>query len=137
MKKNQKKPPHRVPGQNGGYRPGSGRKKGTPNKLTGEIKARILASGESPLDVMMAVMREYRTAADKLGDKYVVVGQQVIDRLKLLHQAADIASMAAPYVHSKLQAIEHSGKDNGPIRHQVEFVFVEPNGQRYQARTPH
>lgn len=137
MKKNHKKPIalHRAPGQNGGYRPGSGRKPGTPNKITGEIKSRILASGESPLDVMMMVMREYRAAADKLGDRYVVVGQQVIDRLKLLHQAAEIACMAAPYLHPKLQAIEVKGNAEEPIQHRVTVVFVEPHGST--TRDPH
>jgi hypothetical protein len=73
----------------GGNRPGAGRKRGSPNKATAERQAEIAASGLTPLDYMLTIMRnEELEAATRL----------------------DAANKAAPYVHPKLAAIEHSGK---------------------------
>lgn len=53
-----------------------------------------MASGLAPLDYMLAVMRnESNTQEVRL----------------------DAANKAAPYVHPKLSAIEHTGKGGGPI----------------------
>jgi hypothetical protein len=71
-----------------------GRKKGSRNKATVKKTREIAASGETPLDYMLALMRDPRQA------------QEV--RL-------DAAKSAAPYVHAKLAAIEHTGKDGGAI----------------------
>lgn len=65
-----------------------GRTKGIPNKATAAKAAEIAASGMTPLDYMLAVLR------NEANDPNV--------RL-------DAASKAAPYVHPKLAAIEHSG----------------------------
>ncbi len=62
-----------------------GRKKGTPNRATAAKEAAIAASGMTPLDYMLAVMRDSR--AD-----YEV-------RL-------DAAKGAAPYVHPKLAQVD-------------------------------
>ena len=72
----------------GGRREGAGRKLGSPNKATIARQAEIAASGLTPLDYMLQVMRdeEADTAA----------------RL-------DAAKAAAPYVHPRLTSIEHSG----------------------------
>ena len=79
-----------------GFKTG-GRKKGTPNKATAVRQAEITASGLTPLDFMLSVMRDEQ--ADKAA------------RL-------DAAKAAAPYVHPRLAAIEsrHSGPDGGPVR---------------------
>jgi len=67
---------------------GAGRKKGTPNRATAAKVAEIAASGLTPLDFMLGVMRdEDRPFPDRL----------------------DAAKSAAPYVHPKLAAVEHSG----------------------------
>ena len=71
-----------------------GRKKGTPNKATAQVAADIAATGETPLEFMLKRMRD--EAADPM----------------LRFEAA---KAAAPYVHPKLAAIEHTGKDGGPI----------------------
>lgn len=71
-----------------------GRKKGTPNKATAAKAAELAASGELPLDFMLGVMR---------------------DPAKDFEVRLDAAKSAAPYVHPKLAAIEHTGKDGGPI----------------------
>jgi len=75
----------------GGARPGSGRKKGQRNKATEirqELFARATAEGMSPLEYLIAVMRDPSEEAGR--------------RL-------DAAKAAAPFVHPRLAAIEHSG----------------------------
>lgn len=75
--------------------PGAGRKKGTPNRATAELAARLAETGETPLEFMLATMRD-------------------ID--KEFHVRLDAAKSAAPYIHPKLAAIEHTGKDGGPMQ---------------------
>lgn len=81
----------------GGSRPGErrgGRKKGVPNKATAARQAEIAASGETPLDYMLRVMRD--PSAD--------------------HERRDkMAAAAAPYVHPRLNAVTVSGENGGPI----------------------
>ena len=79
----------------GGKRPGAGRKRGAPNKATIKRQTEIAATGETPLDYMLRVMRD---------------GQQEHSRRD------DMAKACAPYVHPKLAAVEHTGKDGGPIK---------------------
>lgn len=78
----------------GGKRPGAGRKKGSPNKVTAEKRAEIAASGLTPLEYMLKVMR---------------------DEDEDSHRRLSAAQAAAPYVHAKLSSIEVSGKDGGPV----------------------
>ena len=42
----------------GGKRPGAGRKKGSPNKVTAAREAEIAASGLTPLDYMLGILRD-------------------------------------------------------------------------------
>lgn len=80
-----------------------GRKKGTPNKRTvfnklpHRVRRRIL-----PLEYMLNVMRSGR--ADK-------------------ERRDEMARAAAPYVHPRLNAIQHTGKDGEPIA--VTFTGVD------------
>lgn len=72
----------------GGKRDGAGRKAGSPNKASAERQAEVEASGLTPLDYMLAVLRnEDETEANRMW----------------------AAEKAAPFVHPKLAAIEHSG----------------------------
>ncbi len=75
-----------------GRKPGTpktgGRRKGTPNRATAAKAAEIMASGLAPLDYMLSVMRDENNPRD----------------VRL-----DAANKAAPYVHPKLTAVEHSG----------------------------
>ncbi len=73
-----------------------GRKKGTPNKRTAEKIAEVEASGLTPLDYMLSVLRD-----------------ELLDRETRL----EAAKSAAPYVHAKLANIDAtvSGEDGGPI----------------------
>jgi len=78
----------------GGKRDGAGRKSGVPNKATAERQKEIAASGETPLDYMLRVMRDPEADPSRRDD---------------------MAKAAAAYVHPKLAAVQHSGKDGGPI----------------------
>lgn len=72
----------------GGKRPGAGRKPGALNKATAEQRKAVRESGMTPLDYMLSILR------DKEADPK--------DRMWA-------AEKAAPYVHPKLAAVEHSG----------------------------
>ena len=65
-----------------------GRQKGTPNRATAAKADEIAASGMTPLDYMISVMRdESATRAERM----------------------EAAAKAAPYVHPRLSAIEYTG----------------------------
>ena len=68
-----------------------GRPKGSRNKRTEAILLSAAKAGVTPLEVMVDAMAHLR----KKGD---------------LVEAAKIAALAAPYVHPRLSAIEHSGE---------------------------
>lgn len=72
----------------GGFRPNAGRKAGTPNKATAERQAEIQASGITPLDYMLTILR---------------------DEDKSVEERMEAAKSAAPFVHPKLAAVELSG----------------------------
>lgn len=71
-----------------------GRKKGSTNKATAAKAADIAASGLTPLDYMLTVLRDIKGAAE----------------VRL-----EAAKAAAPYVHPKLANIELTGKGGGPL----------------------
>ena len=73
----------------GGKRPNAGRKPGSPNKASAEREAAIRASGLTPLDYMLAILRDESAA--------------MIERF-------EAAKAAAPYVHPRLSAVDHSGE---------------------------
>lgn len=72
----------------GGKRDGAGRKPGVPNKRTAETAAAVEASGLTPLDYMLSILRDPLMSPDA---------------------RMDAAKAAAPYVHARLAAVEHSG----------------------------
>lgn len=83
----------------GGQRPGSGRKRGSANVKTSEIARRAAAEGITPLEYMLNVLRD----------------DSAEPNLRF-----EAAKAAAPYMHPRLAAIEHTGKDGGPLT--VEIV---------------
>ena len=95
----------------GGKREGAGRKKGSKTTRTQEVALRAIEEGITPLEVMLGAMREAWERSDKDG-------------------AARFARDAAPYVHPRLAAVEHTGKDGQPI----ELVSSNPTGDIDQAR---
>ena len=97
----------------GGARPGAGRRPGTPNRATAEREALVREGGETPLDHMLAVMRN----ADK-------------DPARRL----EAAKAAAPYVHPKLSAVEVSGKDGGPVKQEHKVTLDDDTIERVSKR---
>jgi hypothetical protein len=75
-----------------GRKPGApktgGRQKGTPNRATAAKAAEIAATGLTPLDYMLDMLRD--------------TSQPLPNRMWA-------AEKAAPFVHPKLAAVEHSG----------------------------
>ena len=74
--------------------PGPGRPKGVANKVTLKREKAIAASGLTPLDYMLSVLRDEDNALD----------------VRL-----DAAKCAAPYCHPRLATITHNGPDGGPM----------------------
>jgi hypothetical protein len=72
----------------GGRRPGSGRKPGAAIKKTRAAAELILASGTTPLGYFQGLLE----------------GTMAFDEVKF-----EAAKAAAPYVHARLAAVEHSG----------------------------
>ena len=91
--------------QRGGKRTGAGRKKGEPNKRTAEAIAVAEATGITPLEYLLDVMRNS-------GD-----GK--------MRMSAAIA--AAPYVHAKLSAVEVTGSEGGPVLNEIVIRMVDAN----------
>ena len=87
----------------GGKRPGAGRPKGSKNRLTKkrlELAQKAAHEGVTPLEVQLETMREIWDKATKRG--------KIVD-LALAREACEIARMAAPFVHPKLNAVDHTG----------------------------
>ena len=70
-----------------GFKTG-GRKKGSLNKVTSAMKAAIAASGETPLEYMLRIMRDEAAESTRRDD---------------------MAKAAAPYLHPRLSSVEHTG----------------------------
>jgi hypothetical protein len=84
----------------GGKRAGSERKTGVPNKLTAALREKLNAGG------IAQVMR----------DPHQDLGVRL-----------ETAKAAAPYLHPRLQAVEHSGTDeNTASRHWVVELVASP-----------
>lgn len=71
-----------------GTRPPGGSRKGCPNKATAAREAKVAASGLTPLDFMLKVLRNTRASFE--------------DRKWA-------AASAAPYVHPRLNSVHHGG----------------------------
>ncbi len=72
-----------------------GRQKGTANKASIARQKAVADSGLTPLEYMLDVMRDTTVEGPRRDD---------------------MAKAAAPYIHPKLSAVEHGGKDGGPIQ---------------------
>lgn len=86
----------------GGPRPGSGRPKGAVNIKTKEAIAQAAETGISPLDFLLAAMR---------------------DESRGFETQMDAAKAAAPYLHAKLSAVENSGSIT--IAHETAISELE------------
>lgn len=79
----------------GGKREGAGRPAGAATKRTREMVDQAHADGLTPLEYMLEILRD-----PKKDDK---------DRMWA-------AEKAAPYLHPRLNSIEHKGEDGGAIK---------------------
>ncbi|MDZ5448941.1 hypothetical protein [Labrys sp. ZIDIC5] len=98
----------------GGRRPGSGRKKGVPNKITLAERKKALEGGFSPLQILTNLARDHYDAYLKERRKGIKVDDaKLMEKAKAAESAAE---KAAPYIHSKMPtALHHSGPGGGPI----------------------
>lgn len=87
----------------GGRREGAGRPKGSVSKLDEQARKAALASGISPLDYMLGVMRD--------------AGADEAKRL-------DAAKAAAPYCHARLSSVEVAGPDGGDVPLSLKVTLV-------------
>lgn len=95
----------------GGKRQGAGRKPGSATKKTRLIAEAAMAEGISPLEYMLNVMR----APSEHEDPKVQIAREAM--------RFEAAKAAAPYVHPRLAAVEHSGEDGGPIDLNLRVLF--------------
>jgi hypothetical protein len=77
----------------GGKRPGAGRPKGAASRANEQVRQEAAATGELPLAYMLRIMR----------DPSQPVGRR-----------DDMAKAAAPFCHSRLSSVEHSGEISRP-----------------------
>lgn len=115
----------------GGKREGAGRPAGAVTQRTREVAERALATGMTPLDVMLDNMRHFQQVAldaeatlegltaeemsDQVPpdaspeDQFKFLLAQVKKTVGLRQAAQDAARDAAPYIHAKLASVEHKG----------------------------
>jgi hypothetical protein len=95
----------------GGSRPGAGRKVGAVTAKTREVANRIAESGDTPLEALSELRRWAMEMFRKAN-----IEEDWMKAAKAAEVAADWAAKEAPYVHPKLAAIEHTGRDGGPLQ---------------------
>lgn len=122
----------------GGKRKGSGRKVSALTTRTRAIAERALTEGKTPLDVMLDNMRHFQqaaldaeatleglTAEEFAGasaapmtpeEQFKALLAQVKKTAGFRQIAQECARDAAPFVHPKLAAVEHSGPNGGPLQ---------------------
>jgi hypothetical protein len=103
----------------GGKRPGSGRKKGIPNKASAAREFAAQSSGETPADVLLGAMREFWGLAQKSTDAR--------KRSEYLRAAAAIARDTAPYFHARRTSTANP-PDAPAARVVVEIIGGLPRG---------
>lgn len=96
----------------GGARTGAGRKPGASTKMNEEARQQALVGGISPLDFMLKILRDNTQTADA---------------------RFEAAKAAAPYVHARLAAVEHSG--DMTLRHEDALDELDEPGTDDQAET--
>lgn len=115
----------------GGARKGAGRKPGSATKKTRAIADKAAADGITPLEVMLDNMRFAHGEAHVVLGKLLEGGTEVPEAfnefkelLRFRGIAQEAAKDAAPYLHPRLSAIEHTGADGGAIDHSLTVDFI-------------
>lgn len=101
----------------GGPREGAGRKRGARNKASAAREAAVAASGLTPLEFLLSLMRdETQPPAVRL----------------------DAAKSAAPFVHPRYAAIEHRGEAHDQPQQQlkVRVVLIGSDGKERDFQPP-
>lgn len=91
-------------GGRGGARAGAGRKAGSATRRTREIADAAMADGLTPLEYMLQIMRT-EAKADLEPREWLAAATLRFEAAKA----------AAPYVHPRLAAVEHSGPDGNEL----------------------
>jgi hypothetical protein len=94
----------------GGKRRGAGRKRGRLNNRTiahKELASAAAGEGITPLELMVKRMRYYHSLAEREMRKGEEADEHIIDAA--LKAANESAKDAAPFLHPRLSAIEHTG----------------------------
>lgn len=120
----------------GGKREGAGRPTGALTERTRAVAERALAEGKAPLEVMLDNMRHFQQVAldaeatleGLTADEFAgqITGMTPEEQFKTLlaqvkktagfrQLAQECARDAASYMHPKLAAVEHTGRNGGPI----------------------
>lgn len=112
----------------GGRRLGAGRKTGSLTKRTRDIAERAAAQGKTPLEIMLANMLHFHKLAESAESALAEMSADTLPALppeeQFKHLLAEVkkaaglremaqtcARDAAPFVHPRLAAIEHSVAD--------------------------
>ena len=106
---------------------------GFPNKELSQIVASHSCGSDemSPLELMLKIMHELYAQAERctananqntdlFGHADSVDSNEA--RIKLLNMAAAVGRHIAPYIHPRLSAIEHTGKDGAQLQSGVLVV---------------
>lgn len=104
IENNQRKSKESKAAGRGGARKGAGRKAGGATKRTRQIADKAAEEGLTPLEYMLQVMRTEPTGEMDM--------REMIQATTLRFEAA---KAAAPYMHPRLAAIEHTGADGAPM----------------------
>lgn len=118
----------------GGKREGAGRKTGALTIRTRKIAEEAAKEGKAPLEVMLENMRHFQqtamdaeevirahSAEEFFGrdmtpeDQFKALLAEVKKAASLRVMAQDCARDAAPYLHSKLTSVTHTGPGGGPM----------------------
>jgi hypothetical protein len=121
----------------GGKRPGAGRKRGRLNERTvarQQLAASAAKEGISPLEVMLKRMRYYDSVAERELKKGDEADRRIID--SALKASSEAAKDAAPFVHPRLSAIEHSGSPVDAIAEMLMLISGETKGLPDQSKIP-
>ena len=134
--------------KHGGKRDGAGRPAGAITKRTREVAERALATGMTPLDVMLDNMRHFQQVAldaeatldgltaDEFSEQvpedaspeeqFKFLLAQVKKTVGLRQAAQDAARDAAPYIYPKLTAVDMRGKVDGEMTVTFKTIYESP-----------
>lgn len=120
--------------EHGGKREGAGRPKGALAHRTRKIAEEAIQHGTTPLEIMLANMRHFQNVAEsaervleqlsaedmakgdtKPEDQFKKLLAEVKKAAGFRQMAQECARDASPYIHPRLQAIQHQGADGGGL----------------------